>query len=72
MFAVICLNRRRVMVEFPPEQGHWREGSVAVPRKVNTCFLGHFTARVESDIIEVFAQLNEKLINSRANRFYAG
>lgn len=33
------------------------------PREVKTCFLGHFTAWVESDI-DVFAQLNEKLIYS--------
>lgn len=74
MFAVICLNRRRAIVEYPPEQGHWsipREGSAVVPREVNTCFLGHFTAWVESDIRDVFAQLTEELINSRARRFCA-
>lgn len=74
MFAVICLNRRRVLVEFSLEQGHWsapREGSVVVPREVNTCFLGHFTARVETDIIDVSAQLSEKLVNSRVKRLCA-
>lgn len=65
-FVVICLNRRRVIVEYPLKQGHWsilRKGSMVFPREVKTCFLGHFTARVESDI-DVFAQLNDKLINS--------
>lgn len=33
------------------------------PREMKTCFLGHFTGLVESDI-DVFAQLNDKLINS--------
>lgn len=33
------------------------------PREVKACFLGHFTAWVESDR-DVFVQLNDKLINS--------
>lgn len=41
-------------MEYPLKQGHWniaRKGSMVFPREVQTCFLGHFTAWVESDLV---------------------